>query len=273
MTTVRSGRPTAVGSRFYSQRKSAAAKPDDKSGKNKDDNDKDDGVAQLYLISPAGGEAFAVTQGDEEVHAFSWSSDSRTLYFATRTPWTKAEKDSHEKEWKDVVRYRGGERGDKLFSIAVADAIARNTTAGSKPEEADENASGATPGARILATIPWHVEQIVTSPDGRRLAFVTTSVSQREEKIAEYEIYLVDLEGASADQPARQLTHNQALEQHLRWSSDSRHVFFTVDVGDVGNTYRDTPAAFVLGGHAERRDRAVGQGVHRLGARLRSCGR
>src|SRR5580704_13355301 len=47
-----------------------------------------DGATQLYLISPAGGEAFPATSGDETVHAFAWSTDSRTLYFATRIPWS-----------------------------------------------------------------------------------------------------------------------------------------------------------------------------------------
>ena len=49
---------------------------------------KDEGVDQIYLIDPHGGEAFAVTRGAEEVHAFAWSADSKTLYFATRNPWT-----------------------------------------------------------------------------------------------------------------------------------------------------------------------------------------
>ena len=40
-------------------------------------------LTQLYLISPTGGKAFPVTSGDESIHAFSWSPDSHTLYFAT----------------------------------------------------------------------------------------------------------------------------------------------------------------------------------------------
>ena len=53
------------------------------------DDDSDEDVSNLYLISPDGGEAFAVTEGDETVHAFAWAADSRSLYFATRAPWTK----------------------------------------------------------------------------------------------------------------------------------------------------------------------------------------
>ncbi len=62
------------------------------SGKDSDSESKDDETTQLYLISPNGGEAFPVTKGDNEVHSFDWSADSRTIYFATRTPWTQAAK-------------------------------------------------------------------------------------------------------------------------------------------------------------------------------------
>ncbi len=97
---------------FLSERKLPADK-----GGDADDGSKDEEVSRLYLISPAGGEAFPVTQGDEEVHSFSWSADSHTLYFATRNPWTKAQKDDYKKEWKDVVQYRASERGDTIFAL------------------------------------------------------------------------------------------------------------------------------------------------------------
>jgi Tol biopolymer transport system component len=75
---------------FLSDRKSQ----EDDSGSDDDDDGsgKTEGVGQIYLISPNGGEAFAVTRGAEEVHALSWSPDSKTLYFATRNPWTKLKK-------------------------------------------------------------------------------------------------------------------------------------------------------------------------------------
>jgi len=67
---------------FLSERKSTAGKSDDSDS---DSKDKDE-VSQIYLISPHGGEAFPITQGEEDVHTFSWSSDSQTIYFATRQP-------------------------------------------------------------------------------------------------------------------------------------------------------------------------------------------
>ncbi len=208
-----------------------------KGGKSCEEASSDDKIAQLYLISLAGGEAVPVTQGDEKVHAFAWSADSRTLYFATRAPWTKGQKEAYEKDWKDVCQYRAAERGDQLFGVAVADAIARQAAAGSAPPDKSDKVSDATPGARTLANTPWRVHQMVVSPDGRRLAFVTESISERYERVEEFEIYWLD--PSSADAP-RQVTHNEAIEQDICWARDSRHVFFQVDSGSVEGKYKDT---------------------------------
>ncbi len=219
---------------FFSERKAAESKEKDFA----EGND----TAQLYLISPNGGEAFPVTEGEEEVHAFAWSPDSRTLYFATRAPWTKAQKAAYKKDWKDVSEYRAAERADTIFSLAVADAISRHAVAGSKAKDdaEDDKASDATPGSRALAGTAWKVQQLKVSPDGRKLAFVTTSISERQEKVEEFEIFSVDLTSASIDRPARQLTHNQAVEDDINWSNDSKHIFFQVGIGSVEGKYIDT---------------------------------
>src|SRR5271169_3961157 len=59
---------------FLSERKTPTEKSDDSDS---DSDSKDEDASQIYLISPAGGEAFPVTQGEEDVHAFSWSPDSQ----------------------------------------------------------------------------------------------------------------------------------------------------------------------------------------------------
>src|SRR5882724_13319196 len=103
---------------FLSERKVSSGKS--KSSKMDEDADaKEKEVTQIYLISPDGGEAFPVTQGEEEVHAFAWSADSKSLYYSTRMPWTKALKDAYKKDWKDVVEYRRAERGDEIFEISI----------------------------------------------------------------------------------------------------------------------------------------------------------
>ena len=236
---------------FLSERKPSSEKDsdsDDDKAKNKDKNDKGE-TAQIYLISPAGGESIPLTKGEEEVHTFSWSADSHTIYFSTRNPWTKAQKDAYKKQWKDVVQYRTAERGDTIFALNVTTALTNHTAQATKEESEAEKESDTTPGARPIATSPLRVSALETSPDGTKLAFLTTPINQRQEKAEDVEIYALDLNAAPQSEPAttsannptqpRQLTHNQALEQKLRWANDSRHIFFTVEVGDVSGPYRD----------------------------------
>jgi dipeptidyl aminopeptidase/acylaminoacyl peptidase len=246
---------------FLSDRKSSSEKDsdsdsDDDKHKDKDKDDKGE-VSQIYVISPAGGESIPLTQGEEEVHAFSWSADSHAIYFATRNPWTKAQKDDYKKQWKDVVQYRTAERGDTIFALDVASALAHHAAEGMKEESDSEKESDFTPGSRAIATSPLRVEDLVTSPDGSKLAFVTNSINQRQEKGEDVEIYAIDLasvnlanveqspspaSAGSENKPTtvqpRQITHNQALEGALRWANDNRHVFFTSE-NDPTGPYRD----------------------------------
>ena len=233
---------------FLSVRQTA---PQKESDPDSESDSKDEGVNQIYFISPGGGEAFAATEGEEEVHSFSWSADSQTLYFSTRNPWTKTQKDDYKKDWRDVVQYRTAERGDTIFALDLATVLARRETA-SKEKSETEKESDLTPGARVIASSPLRVEGLITSPDGSRLAFESSSINQRQEKYDDFEIYSVDVSrvarGASSTndgtgtealaQPKR-LTHNQAAETNLHWAGDSRHVLFTVEVGDVTGPYRD----------------------------------
>ncbi len=218
---------------FLSERKTANGKDADAA------DDKGKEVSQLFLISPNGGEALAATSGDDDVHSFAWSPDSKSIYFATRQPRTKQQNDDHKKEWKDVVRYRGDERGDVIFRITLEEALARHAALGTKELPAAEKESGASSGAVAVARAPLRVEQLSISRDGNRLAFVTSSVSQRQEKVEEIEIYLVNLTGNSAEAAPNQITKNEAAEGNLEWAPDNRHIFFQVNLGSLEAKYED----------------------------------
>ena len=237
---------------FLSERKTSAEKSDDS-----DSNAKDEGTSQIYLISPNGGEAFRVTEGDEDVHSFAWSADSQAMYFATRQPWSKSQKDDYKKDWKDVVQYRTAERGDTIFALDVAAALDRHAAAPAKAEndsdKEKEEREDVTPGARAIATTPLRVDHLEASPDGHKLAFVSNAINQRQEKYEDVELYVVDLTTnvARAPSPAtaasatntlvqpHRITSNTAVETHPHWAADSRHLFFTVEIGDVSGPYRD----------------------------------
>ena len=167
----------------------------------------------------------------------------RQSYFATRQPWTKQQNDDHKKDWKDVIRYRGDERGDLIFRINLEEALARHAALGTKEISDAEKDSHTTPGAVAIAYTPLRVEQISISHDGSRLAFVTSSVSERQEKVEDIELYLVNLINSNATSAAEatpiRLTRNEAVELNLEWAPDDRHLFFQVNLGSLERKYED----------------------------------
>jgi dipeptidyl aminopeptidase/acylaminoacyl peptidase len=197
----------------------------------RDDDDADDKeekpVAQVYLISTAGGEAFALTHGEEEVHAFAWSWDSKTIYFATRTPWTKEQQEAYKGEWKDVIQFRESERGDEIFSLDLTKALERNAQPSPPPGDAGV--------VSHLSSTPYRVHQLAASPDGRWLGFITAPPSERQESMDPYSIYLAALPGGQVSL----LHHGEAVYESIRWASDSRHVFFSFLNGSVEGPYQD----------------------------------
>jgi dipeptidyl aminopeptidase/acylaminoacyl peptidase len=223
---------------FLSERKAPEGKGGDADDDSKDA-DADKNHAQIYLISPSGGEAFPITLTDEEVHAFSWSPDAKIIYFASRAPWSKDQKDSYKKLWKDTVQYRASERGDTIYALDLASALERHASSATKNTPEAEKEANAPVGAQAIASTPWRVHQLEASPDGHRLAFVTTSVSQRTESLQEHEIYRIDLGGTATPSAPRQLTHNEAFEQTITWAKDGHHVFFEVDQGSAEGKYHD----------------------------------
>ena len=205
--------------------------------------DDDSGVTHLYVIPVGGGEAFPATRGEEEIHSFAWAPDSQTLYFATRTPWTSKQKDDYKAEWKDTIRYREQERGDVISRITIADALARS--AGKSVQEAKtapknkKEETAETPGAQSITSTPYRVKDMAISPDGTRVAFLTDAVSERLEGLKEIEIYVANTSAAGEKNPPRQLTSNQAVEEHLAWSPDGKRIFFEVSQGSVEGRYTD----------------------------------
>lgn len=185
-------------------------------------------VVQVCAISVAGGEAFAVTRSEEEVHAFAWSAHSREIYFATRTAWSKEQKEAYKKEWKDAVQFRESERGDVINRIAVADALRCVTASAGAPCDAS------TAVAQITTT-PLRAKQLETSPDGKHIALLTESRTERWESLEDYAIYLVDAAGG----PAKKLVVRPAFLDSLRWAQDSRSIFFHFLNGAVEGPYQD----------------------------------
>ncbi len=183
--------------------------------------------AQVYVISVSGGEPIPITQGEEEVHAFAWSADSRQIYFATRQ-WTKDQQEAYKKDWKDVVEFRESEHGDAIHRIELSEARSCLTESPSKGCDLSMR-------AKQLAATAWRVKQLEASPDGKRIAMLTDSRTQRWESLDAYGIYLIDVAGGEP----RKLLQREAMLDVLHWSPDSRRIFFSFLNGSVEGKYQD----------------------------------
>ena len=160
---------------------------------------------------------------------FAWAADSRSVYYATRTPWSKEQKEAYKREWQDVVQFREEERGDIIRRVRISDAL--NCASGMTPKPCE-----AETGVEPVGATPFRVKELEASPDGRTVAMVTQSRSKRWESFAEWGIYLVDAAGGEP----RPLVRPQAFLDDLRWAPDSRHIFFSFTNGSVEGPYQDT---------------------------------
>lgn len=209
---------------FLSDRKTTAAASSKVSdGTDADKAEKD--VAQLYVIPSHGGEAVPVTFSEEEIRAFAWNEDSRRIYFATRNPWSKGEKDAYSEQWKDVVRFRELERGDALFRVDVAFLSTKSQI---HPKQLAE-----TLVPEKLVTTPYRVQQMVTSPDRHFLAIATDSPSGQLETHEPYGIYVADLPTGSL----HLAIHTQEGVDEIHWAPDSGHIFFAYEGGAPEGPY------------------------------------
>jgi dipeptidyl aminopeptidase/acylaminoacyl peptidase len=189
-------------------------------------------VAQLYVIATSGGEAFALTSGGEEVHAFAWAGNSNSLFFATRVHGSKEQEEGYKKEWKDVIQLRESERGDAIWTVDI-DAVQKHGPADEQKIEAQPQ-----PALASVATLPDRVKQLAVSPDGKLLAVLTESRSQRWETLEPYAIY-VTAARANPEAPMQRVEHAQAIYDKIAWAPDSQHIFFSFLNGSLEGPYQD----------------------------------
>jgi dipeptidyl aminopeptidase/acylaminoacyl peptidase len=226
-------------------------------------------ASRVWVIAVGGGEALPLYTEKLDAHAFAWSVDGNGIYFSVTAPQTNEEKEAQKAEWKDVIRWRERHRGDVLLRLPVTQAIAKalenagpeTTKLGSKKDEKkDEKKSEAADelpkGAEVVTKSELSIGEIMPEPDGKVVAFVTGAPHKRVEKPSDFEVFVADGRGA-----AKQLTHNNGIEENLRWSADGKWLYFLVPAGagTAEGEYRDVQ------GRLYRLDVASGA-VTRLGA-------
>ncbi|HXR39708.1 MAG TPA: prolyl oligopeptidase family serine peptidase [Terracidiphilus sp.] len=224
------------------------------------------------MIAVGGGEALPLYREKLDVHAFAWSADGASIYYAVTTPLTHEQEEAQKTEWKDVIRWREQHRGDVLVKQAVGPALERAVAVEAPEKAADgkktdakadgESAATLPPGDEAVAKCAISITEVAPSPDGKTVAFETGPVHKRIENPADYEVFLAPAAGGEA----RQITHNNAVESELKWSADSRWLYFTVQAaaGSLEGKYRDVQGRLYRTETAS--ERPENERIERLGA-------
>lgn len=178
-----------------------------------------DEIQFIHIYSIDRSEMYPLPITKEDIHAFTWSTTSRSLYVTTRSPLSDEIEIIYENEWKDVIQYREQYRGDTIYRIDINE----NMTI-SKIEQ--------------LANISLPVYNLICSPDGKQLVFSTQSLSLNQEQMTDYELYSLNLIQQLPLVPLR-LTNNLAIEGNLQWSKDGLLFFTIITEGSIEGPYED----------------------------------
>jgi dipeptidyl aminopeptidase/acylaminoacyl peptidase len=164
--------------------------------------------AQIFVISPDGGEAVRVTAAETAVSNFNWSPDSTQILFSAAEPASQAQKDRKEHLGEFEVVRRDYDHVH-LWTIDVAAAM--KTPAPGPPRTKGK--------ALSVGSFSW-------SPDGNTVAFSAT-INPDLINGGTADIYALTL----ADDRIRKVVSQPGPDQNPLWSPDGRQILFSSAMG------------------------------------------
>ncbi|MFN0122203.1 MAG: prolyl oligopeptidase family serine peptidase [Blastocatellia bacterium] len=156
-------------------------------------------TAQIYLISPFGGEADKLTDAKAGVSSFTWSADNKRIAYVAQVPLTEAE-EKKQKDKDDPQIVDANFRYSHLWLIDVASKKA--------VEIVKDN---------LVLSDPQF------APDGKRLSY-TANPTTRADDGSRSDVYIVNADGSGAP---RKLHDNAGPDSGARWSPDGKWIAFS----------------------------------------------
>src|SRR6185436_7516104 len=168
------------------------------------DADAADAAAQIWVIPVDGGEAAKLTDHKGDIRSFEWTKDNASIVFVAERAKTDAQK-AAEKAGDDAIFVDEGANGQEraqfteLWRVAIAD----------KSEQA------ITHDDQLL------IQSFRVAPDGKKIAVIYRRDSTRNGQ-NRAEIAVAD----ASTGVLTTLTHNQAPEENLQWSTESKAIAY-----------------------------------------------
>ena len=176
-----------------------------------------DGVSQIFVISPSGGEARPLTNVTTGVSAFRWAPDSARIAFSMPDAETQATRERREK-YSDFEMIRHDYTMTHLWALDVHGAAPKRLTGGSQ---------------FTVGSFSW-------SPDGETLAF-DAQVRPGLSFDASADIYVYSF----AKNSVKKIVDLPGPDIAPQWSPDSKRIVFSTTMGKPNWFYVDRSLATV----------------------------
>jgi dipeptidyl aminopeptidase/acylaminoacyl peptidase len=167
-------------------------------------------TAQLYLISPTGGEARQITNVETGVNSFDFSPDGRHIAFTSPDP----ESDAHKARVKKYGDYRIIDGDYTMTHLWLIDVPAANAAELPKP-------------ARLTSGENFTVGDFRWSPDSTRIAFTATKDPALAD-LGTANIYVLTI----ADKSVKKLAGAPTPSENPVWSPDGSQIAFNTANGN-----------------------------------------
>ena len=208
-----------------SEMESTEEKKDEKKEQKKEPEAGKPAAAQIWLISPEGGEAWQLTKSETDINEFHWSKDSKLIAFSASAPESKASKDRKEK-YSDYEVYEKDYRQSQLWSVDVQEAGKSYLPVAAK---------------RLLTDLTLNVTDFSWSPDSTQIAFAAT-VNPFLSYRGDQDIYLLDL---SKNNTIKKIVALSGPDSNPIFSPDGKELAFQTSLAQPYYYYANSHIAVV----------------------------